>query len=94
MAGDEVVFSDGTSQSFDHIILATGYRARLEDLIEGCEEILDQYGWPRFVVGTEKWEGLHFIGYDNYTPGGILGVINRDAVIIADHIKAQIQQPA
>lgn len=94
IGGREVVFSDGTCLSFDAIILATGYRARLVDLVQHCEEILDEYGWPRFVVGTGKWAGLHFIGYDNYTPGGILGVINRDAKLIADHISRRTGQPA
>jgi cation diffusion facilitator CzcD-associated flavoprotein CzcO len=81
-----IVFQDGQNLPFDAVVLATGYRPQLEDLLENTDELLDQYGCPRQVVGAGPYRGLFFIGFDNYTPGGILGVINRDSAIIAEEI--------
>lgn len=81
-----VVFEDGSEQPFDVVILATGYKANLTDMIENGPAMMDRFGWPKFVVGAGEQAGLYFVGFDNYTPGGILGVINRDSQIIADHI--------
>lgn len=86
----EVLFEDGSQQAYDHIILATGYRANLLDTIDNCASMLDEHHWPRFVIGSGSEAGLYFIGYDNYTPGGILGVINRDALRITTHISGQL----
>lgn len=81
-----VIFEDGSEQAFDVVILATGYKANLTDMIENGPTLMDRFGWPKFVVGAGEQAGLYFIGFDNYTAGGILGVINRDSQIITDHI--------
>ena len=57
-------------------------------MIQNGEDLYDQYGWPKFVIGQGQYQGVHFIGYENYTPGGILGVINRDSALIAASIAA------
>lgn len=85
-----VIFEDGSEHAYDVVILATGYKANLMEMIENGPAMMDRFGWPKFVVGQEKNEGLYFIGFDNYTPGGILGVINRDSQIIAEHIKQKL----
>lgn len=85
-----VVFEDGSENPYDVVILATGYKANLMEMIENGPAMMDRFGWPKFVVGQEAQEGLYFIGFDNYTPGGILGVINRDSQIIAEHIKQRL----
>lgn len=83
---DGVVFTNGEKHSFDTVILATGYRPRLEEIIEDAEDLSDENGVPHYIVGEGKYEGLYFLGFDNYTPGGILGVVNRDSEIIAKAI--------
>lgn len=83
---DGVVCKDGSQHSFDAVILATGYRARVQDFLENIEPILDSYEAPRGCIGQGNFEGLYFIGFDNYTPGGILGTIRRDSAIIAEAI--------
>lgn len=88
-----VCFTDGTEQSFDTILLATGYKANIQQIIAGAQTMIDEQGWPKFVIGTGPSRGLYFIGFDNYTPGGILGVINRDAKIIQEHLSAQEALP-
>lgn len=90
LAGHTVYFTNGQQQNFDIVLLATGYKARLQELIEGAEQMVDDQGWPKFVVGTGAHQGLYFIGFDNYTPGGILGVIKRDAAVIQQHLQAAL----
>ena len=83
LAGGSVAFTDGTTSDFDAIILATGYRARVEDFLEDSEGLLDANGVPAECVGTGKFVGLHFVGFDNYQPGGILGtVIDESAKVV------------
>ena len=84
---DSVVFKDDTQHTFDSVILATGYRARVQDFLTDIAPILDKYDAPRGCIGEGNYAGLYFIGYDNYTPGGILGTIRRDSGIIAEQVK-------
>lgn len=88
---DGVVFKDSSQEVFDAVILATGYRARIQDLLDEIEPKLDQYDAPRGCVGEGPFEGLYFIGFDNYTPGGILGTIRRDAAVVAAAISEAMQ---
>lgn len=83
----KVVFSNGRQEQYTSIILATGYRSGVADLIPGIEGFLDPYGNPVRPVGIGKWSGLYFPGFSNYRPGGILGIINTDSKQIADHIQ-------
>ncbi|MCB9053156.1 MAG: NAD(P)/FAD-dependent oxidoreductase [Lewinellaceae bacterium] len=77
-----VRFEDGTEERFDTVILATGYRALLEDFLPFTDGLFDQYGIPKEVVGTGKYKGLYFLGFDNYKPGGGLGVIRQDSEVV------------
>ena len=44
-----VRFKNGEEITIDQVVLATGYRAKVEDLVEKGEELLDQYGYPSKV---------------------------------------------
>ncbi|WP_299601197.1 NAD(P)/FAD-dependent oxidoreductase [uncultured Aquimarina sp.] len=81
-----VKLRDGTKISVDVVILATGYRAKVEQFIENTDGLLDSYGVPKNVIGTGIHQGLYFVGFDNYKLGGILGTIVNDSKIIADDI--------
>ena len=83
-----VQFADGTTEPFDTVILATGYRAQLEDFMPFTDGLLDQYDIPKTVVGQGKYQGLYFLGFDNYKPGGGLGVIHQDSEQVAQAIAA------
>lgn len=83
-----VVFKNGTELAVDHVILATGYSAQIEDFVERGSELLDTYGCPKMPVPTGYHKGLYFIGFDNYKLGGILGTIGTDSKTIVDHIKS------
>lgn len=70
---------------FDAVILATGYRAAIEDFLEDTSGVFDERGVPRGWKVPQQ-PGLYFVGYDCYTPGGLLYVIRRDAMKVAAEI--------
>lgn len=82
-----VTFIDGNYQTFDEVIMATGYRPEVESFVERGAELLDKYHCPKSAIGEGFHEGLYFIGFDNYKLGGILGTIFTDSETIVDHIK-------
>ena len=81
-----VVLKNGENHPFDAVILATGYHAKVQDFLEDGEEILDQFEVPNCLIAQGKFKGLYFIGFDNYTVGGILGTIFKDSERIAKDI--------
>ncbi len=85
-------FKDGSQFPFDAVILATGYRPRLYEFLPGAENIVDQAGIPEKVIGEGDYAGIYFIGFDNYTPGGIIGVINRDTEIVAEELAGVVAE--
>ncbi len=86
LTADAVVFSDGAEERFDDIILATGYRPLVEELVPDHEGLLDANGVPRQVVADGRHRGLFFIGFDNYQPGGILGTMMAESETIAQAV--------
>lgn len=79
----------GRELKLDSVILATGYRARVEEFLPFTEGLLNADELPVHCIGSGKYEGLYFIGFDNYQPGGILGAINRESDVIAGHIASR-----
>ena len=82
-----VVFKKEGLLKFDSVILATGYRAKLEELIEKGADLLDDYGCTKSPVATDFHERLYFVGFDNYKTGGILGTIFQDSEIVVNEIQ-------
>lgn len=74
--GGEIIFEDGNREAFDAIILATGYFAKLDELLESASTF-DKHGEP---LDRPVMEGKHlyFIGFDKYKLGGILGTLESD----------------
>ena len=83
---DSIRFENGDAQPYDTVILATGYRSGLPELIPGVDTMLDRNGVPACVSGTGPFHGLHFCGFDNYQPGGILSTIRTESATIADAV--------
>lgn len=81
-----IQFKDGVKQDFDVVLLATGYRADVEKMVEKMTNQLDKYNLPKEKVATNYHKGLYFIGYDNYKLGGLLGTIFTDSELIAEAI--------
>ena len=59
---DGVVFADGTSGTFDAIILATGFRPDLRRLIPDIADVFDRRGMPRVTGRPSNAPGLYFCG--------------------------------
>lgn len=64
-----VIFTDGREMQVDLIVLATGYRAALEGVLEHAERYVDERGYPRRHGEEAETPGLYFIGYRNPVTG-------------------------
>ena len=82
-----IAFKNGDFQEFDSVILATGYRAKIDELVEKGADLLDQYGCTKSPVGDGFHQGLYFVGFDNYKTGGILGTISEDSETVVKAIQ-------
>lgn len=82
-----VVCKNGDQHDFDSIILATGYRAKIDEFVENTDNILDKYACPKQPIGEGEHEGMYFVGFDNYKLGGILGTIFTDSETVAKAIQ-------
>ncbi|MBV6652958.1 MAG: NAD(P)/FAD-dependent oxidoreductase [Mameliella sp.] len=87
---DGAIFEDGSEHHFTSVVLATGYYARLEAFLPQSESLFNEDLLPKSCIGQGPHHGLYFLGFDNYQPGGILGVVYRDSEHIADAIEAQL----
>jgi cation diffusion facilitator CzcD-associated flavoprotein CzcO len=75
---DGVVFTDGTQGRFDAVILATGYRPRVNVFLEGGAGAWADDGTPSSSGRESVLPGLYFCGY-NVSPTGMLREIGREA---------------
>jgi cation diffusion facilitator CzcD-associated flavoprotein CzcO len=80
-----VTFKDGSQSQFDTIILATGYRPRLDAFLDVDKGLLDKDGRPRNRSCITGIPGLYFCGF-TISYGGILSAIGEEAIQICQHI--------
>jgi hypothetical protein len=85
---DRVRFVDGRTEAFGAIILATGYRSRLDRFIDGFDSISDGRGRPHRFGAETAIPGLFFVGFRN-PPTGALREISREAPRVATAILAR-----
>lgn len=86
-----VEFIDGRVAKFDAIIMATGYRSALEDMIEISLERSEDIQRPikkRSMMGDRN---AYFCGF-YVSPTGMLREIKQEAIAIARHIASQPQK--
>ena len=79
---DGVVLADAECKEFDAIILATGFRPDLRQLIADVEGVFDRHGMPLVTGQTTKAPGLYFCGQIT-SPTGQLREIGLEAQRIA-----------
>ncbi|MFO0575976.1 MAG: NAD(P)/FAD-dependent oxidoreductase [Polyangia bacterium] len=80
------VFTDGTERPFDAVVLATGYRAGLEDFLSDAVHVVGERGTPRWH-GEEcpiPSRGLYFIGFRNPLTGQLHDIAREAERIAAD----------
>ncbi len=85
-AKDGVVLKNGTSLKVEVIILATGYRAKLEDFLINVSNLLNEKGLPSSPIASGINKGLYFVGFDAYA-NGILNSIFDDSETVVQAMK-------
>jgi cation diffusion facilitator CzcD-associated flavoprotein CzcO len=80
---DGVVFSDRAAQKFDAVILATGFRPDLRELLPNMNGVLSQEGKPLVSGQATSEPGLYFCGLIA-SPTGQLREIGFEAERIGD----------
>lgn len=81
-----VKLNDGRQLEVDQVILATGYKAKIQEFLQNTEELLDSKEIPIPQIGTGKYSGLYFAGFDYNKLGGILGTIIEDSKLIVNDL--------
>jgi cation diffusion facilitator CzcD-associated flavoprotein CzcO len=83
---NSIVFKNGEELPIDAILLATGYHARLEEIIENVAPLLNERGYPKAMwFDEEPFKGLYFVGF-NLPLTGILRDINLSSEKIVKHL--------
>jgi len=75
---DEVIFTDGQSSQFEAVILATGYRPRVNTFLAGVTGVYDEEGAPLSSGNESSIPGLYFCGY-SVAATGMLREISLEA---------------
>lgn len=83
---DRIKFTDGKETSFDAVILATGYRPRVNNFLNEAN-VYDEDGTPISTGSESGISGLYFCGY-YVSPTGML----REIAMEAKQISAAIAQ--
>lgn len=86
--GERVRFVDGRALPFDAVVLATGYRAALADVLADASALTDARGYPRWHgERVPGFAGLYFVGYRNPLTGALHDIAlesERVAALIAE----------
>ena len=86
LSQNNVITQSGEQLEVDHIIYASGYRSKVDQLVPSGEDFMDAFGHPSKPIGEDFHDGLYFIGFNNYELGGILGTIVEESRLIAQHL--------
>lgn len=79
-----VVFENGDKVAYDVVILATGYKSKVEEFLENTNGVFNTIGEPGAPIINEN-KGLYFIGFDLYH-GGVLYSIHKNSELIVKDI--------
>ncbi len=81
---DQIIFTDGRAEAFEAVILATGYRPRVDAFLAG-DGMVDANGTPISSGCEAAISGLYFCGF-YVSPTGMLREIAREARQISTEI--------
>jgi indole-3-pyruvate monooxygenase len=81
------IFKDGRCADFDHVLLATGYRTGLEDILADADVVLDAAGVPKTIGRESELRGLYFVGFE-VRALGLLFTTMLDARAVVDRLAA------
>jgi cation diffusion facilitator CzcD-associated flavoprotein CzcO len=88
-----VEFTDGRNEPFDAVILATGFKSNLAQLLPSAGHLLDANDKPRVCGAPTAEPGLYFCG-QIASATGQLREISREARAIANHSAKYLQSSA
>jgi cation diffusion facilitator CzcD-associated flavoprotein CzcO len=88
-----VVFAEGMTETFDAVILATGFRPDLRRLLPDVEGVFDRHGMPLVTGQATAAPGLYFCGQIT-VPTGQLREIGIEAQRIAKSVRAYLPSHA
>jgi cation diffusion facilitator CzcD-associated flavoprotein CzcO len=83
---DGVVFSGSSAEAYDRVVLATGFRPNLRELLPDARGVLDDQGRPVATGCVTAEPGLYFCG-QIASPTGQLREIGLEAKRIAGFVK-------
>jgi cation diffusion facilitator CzcD-associated flavoprotein CzcO len=84
-----VVFADGSDESYDVVIAATGFETALPELLD-LPDAIDEHGMPRFPSGRPtSYAGLYFIGFEENI-GGHLRRANVESRRLAKEVRGYL----
>ena len=86
-----VQFTDEREETFDAIILGTGYRAAVNEFIPKSAGLTDENGRPKSSGIESTQPNLYFCGFYS-SPLGMLREISREARSIAAYIDRKSKQ--
>ena len=89
LTSEGVIFDDARSEQFDAIILATGFRPDLRQLLPDVKGVFDSHGMPLVTGKATDAPGLYFCGQIT-SPTGQLREIGIEAQQIADSAKRYV----
>jgi cation diffusion facilitator CzcD-associated flavoprotein CzcO len=91
LTSNGAVFDDGTEAIFDAVVMATGYRPGLTDIVD-IPGVLDADGYPTNWKADGTSRGLYFVGYRNVATG-LLREIGLQAEAVADDMATNMRPP-
>lgn len=91
-SSDGVELVGGEHLPCDEVILATGYRSAVDELVPEAVRVLNRHGHPPGPWSDNGLEGLYFAGYDGYSTGGVLRSIRMESPGIAERIAAGLDR--
>ncbi len=86
---DGIVFTDGRTERFDTVLMATGFEPAVQAMFPATRLPLDAGGLPLETVGRGDRSGLGFVGFDTRQAGGLLRTIAAQAEEVAQALAAR-----
>ncbi|NNM31818.1 MAG: NAD(P)/FAD-dependent oxidoreductase, partial [Gemmatimonadetes bacterium] len=83
----------GETLRCEEVVLATGYRSAMEEIVPVSERILNRHGHPPGPWWDGGLNDLYFAGFDGYSTGGLLRSIRLEAPRIAQRIVDRLERP-
>jgi len=87
-SGNRISFDGGKEAEFDAVIMATGYRPRVDELLPDASSTFDEEGRPTSTGRESALPGLYYCGY-YVSPTGMLREIGMEAKQIASIIASK-----